>query len=333
MGRILVVRIGAMGDIIHALPAVESLHRSFPQHSITWLVAPRWIPLLEGNPAIDRLLPFERHSVSQLCSTITRIRQLKPDIAFDFQGLLQSAIAGRLSRPVNFWGFTRTILREPLAAIFYTDRVNAVGPHRVERNLSMVAAAGAEEVTTHTWLPPGFPDGSLPEGPFVLASPYAGWTGKEWPLENYTALAKALSKERLLLVLNVPASKAAEVKSLSDVWIHSSSLAGLIHATRRATAVVGLDSGPMHLAAAVAKPGVAIFGPTDPVATGPFGASLTVLRAPGFESTYKRHRHVHASMHAVTVDQVYAALLASLERNGAQLGHRKLNTIEAGRTS
>ncbi len=327
MDRILVVRIGAMGDILHALPAVESLHRSFPRHSIDWLVAPRWMPLLRGNPAVQSLVPFERHTFAQLQSTLQRLRPLQPAIAFDFQGLLQSAIAGRLSRPAQFWGFTRKIAREPLAALFYTDRVEPQGVHRVERNLSLVSAAGATEITAQAWLPPGSPEGSLPEGPFVLANPYAGWAGKEWPLENYAALGRALRTHGLALVLNVPASRAVELKSLSDVYVHSTSIAGLVYATRRATAVLGLDSGPLHLAAALNKPGVAIFGPTDPLATGPFGSSMTVLRAPGFESTYKRHRQVHASMQAITVDQVESALLASIANSESVLTGARENLL------
>jgi heptosyltransferase-1 len=89
---------------------------------------------------------------------------------------------------------------------------------------------------------------------------------------------------------------------------HLSSLAGLIHATRRATAVVGLDSGPLHLAAALLKPGVAIFGPTDPARNGPYGKSFVVLRSPRAVTTYKRARGVDVSMRDVSPQQVLAAL-------------------------
>ena len=318
MGRILVVRLGAMGDIIHALPAVSSLRNSFPHHSISWLVSPRWMPLLAGNPAIDHLVSFERHPFSQLRATFDRVREIKPDLAFDFQGLLQSALAGRLAGPKRFWGFTRNVARESLASFFYTDRVNAQGPHRVQRNLHLVEAAGATNITEAAWIPAGQAEGSLPDGHFVLASPFAGWTGKEWPIQQYAALAKLLRGEGLSLVLNVPASKLLALPSLPDVQVHTSSLSGLIYATRQALAVIGLDSGPLHLAAALRKPGVAIFGPTDPVATGPFGGTLAVLRAPDVESTYKRHNQVHVSMQAVSVEQVYSALLSSLQNSKEQ---------------
>ena len=95
--------------------------------------------------------------------------------------------------------------------------------------------------------------------------------------------------------------------------MHLSGIDGLIDATRRAHAVIGVDSGPMHLAAALGKPGVAIFGPTDPASHGPYGGSLRVLRAPGAETTYKRHEATHPSMAAIGADAVVEALAASLE--------------------
>ncbi len=331
MGGILVVRLGAMGDILHALPAVASLRSSFPDQTISWLVAPRWMPLLQGNPAIDHLVPFERRTISQLRATMRRIRDIKPEIAFDFQGLIQSSVAGRLARPKYFWGFSRDIAREPLASFFYTGKIHSKAIHRVERNLALIKAAGATVLTAEAWLPQGEVDGALPDEPFILASPFAGWTGKEWPLENYSLLAETLRRENLALVLNVPGARAEELTALSNVHIHTSSISGLIYATRKATAVIGLDSGPLHLAAALGKPGVAIFGPTDPAATGPFGESLTVLRAPGFESTYKRSREIHRSMQAITVEQVRTAILQSIQDSRHEV--RGAQPVEVGKRS
>jgi heptosyltransferase-1 len=146
----------------------------------------------------------------------------------------------------------------------------------------------------------------------VLTSPFAGWKGKEWPLERYEALAQKLEKEGLALVASVPEDRAADVGKLPHVHVHTSGIAGLIDATRRATAVVGVDSGPLHLAAALRKPGVALFGPTDPACTGPFGGSMTVLRTALVETTYKRGREIHASMTEITVEQLAEALICIL---------------------
>ncbi len=245
------------------------------------------------------------------------MHDLKPDLAVDFQGLLQSSIAGRIARPRVFFGFNRFVAREPLASLFYTRRVPVAGPHRVQRNLQLVAAAGASALAEETWIPCGRPEGELPSHQFVLASPFAGWTSKQWPLEYYDRLAGVLNKEGLELVLNVPNEQAARVQKFSRVRLHTSSLHGLIDATRRATAVIGLDSGPLHLAAALDKPGVALFGPTDPAQTGPFKSRMVVLRAPGVQTTYKRHDRVHASMAEISVEKVTDALLKSLGQSRA----------------
>ncbi|MGH9581373.1 MAG: glycosyltransferase family 9 protein [Bryobacteraceae bacterium] len=310
--NILVIRLGAMGDILHALPAVASLKKSFPASRISWLVAPRWLPLFAGNPSIDELIPFKRGGIRAFAASCRRLRGSRPDLAIDFQGLVQSALCGRIAQPGRLFGFDRGVAREPLAAFFYTHRTPVKGPHRIERNLQLAAAAGAADLIEEAWIPPGREEGSLPSGPFVLTSPFAGWKSKEWPIENYEKLAFRLRKEGLELVANVPAESAAELRGAKHLILHTSSLAGLIAATRRATAVLGLDSGPLHLAAALRKPGVGLFGPTDPAATGPFGGSMSVLRASGVATTYKRGDAVHESMKAIAIDEVAGMLLQAV---------------------
>ena len=165
------------------------------------------------------------------------------------------------------------------------------------------------------------PEGDLPGGEFVLASPLAGWGSKQWPLEFYRGLARRLNEELgVALVLNGPPARALELEQVDGAFVHSSGLPGLIHATRRAAAVLGLDSGPAHLAAALAKPGVAIFGPTDPARNGPYGDSFTVLRSPGAVTTYKRRQEPDASMLRITPDAVFEALKVRLQARGRPAG-------------
>jgi heptosyltransferase I len=309
---ILVIRLSAMGDIIHALPAVASLKKSFPDTRLVWLVAPKWMSLLEGNPYIDDLIPFRRHGLRALKSSLASLRALKPGLAIDFQGLVQSALAGRAAQPKIFYGFDNSVAREPFASVFYTHRVAANGPHRVERNLQLVGAAGACELSQDAWLPAGRDEGNVPVGPFVLASPFAGWTSKQWPIENYEPLAERLNREGLELVANIPEHRASELLKVKRVRVHTSSIAGLIAATRRSTAVVGVDSGPLHLAAALHKPGVGLYGPTDPARTGPYGGSMVVLRAENTKTTYTRHHEIHPSMKGIAVEEVAHALMRSI---------------------
>jgi heptosyltransferase-1 len=310
--RILLIRMSAMGDIIHTLPAAATLKTSFPGSRLAWLVAPRWMPLLEGNPYIDEVLPLDRSSLSSLTRAWRAARAFRPRVAFDFQGLLQSAIIGRATKPEWFFGFDKGVAREPLAASFYTHRVAVRGPHRVQRNVQLAEYAGATEITHEACIPAGSPEGHLPSTPFVLTSPFAGWAGKEWPLEFYDHLGSLLRREGLELVVNASQHRAAELQRLKNVQVHVSSISGLIHATRRAEAIVGLDSGPVHLAAALKKPGVALYGPTDPVCTGPFGDSFEVLRTENAETTYKRHGQIQASMKKISAEQVADALLRNI---------------------
>ena len=312
MNSILAVRLGAMGDILHALPAVASLKKTFPDKRIIWVVARKWIELLEGNPNIDELVPFDRQSIGALAKTWRRLRAVQPEIAIDFQGLIQSALVGRLARPKLYIGLTKSQAREPLAAVFYTRHVKAKGPHRIERNLQLAAAAGAGMLVKESWLPPGRPEGELPTGPFILASPLAGWGSKQWPLPYYDELGKRLRVQGLELVANVPAGHERDVENLAHVRVHSSSISGLIDATRRAAGIVGVDSGPMHLAAALGKPGVALFGPTDPAQNGPFRCRMTVLRAPDAQTTYKRRAELDESMKKISAERVTEELLRSI---------------------
>jgi lipopolysaccharide heptosyltransferase I len=311
---ILIIRLGAMGDIIHALPAAASLKQSFSTHRLYWAIAPKWTPLLEGNPFVDHIIGVDRHSCANLKQSWQKLRSIQAERAIDFQGLIQSAVVGRIARPARLFGFEKASLREPFASYFYTDRFAPTAEHVVEKNLQLAEAAGATNLTKTPWIPPGRDESDLPSGPFVLCNPFAGWAGKQWPIENYQQLALRLVAEGLELVVNVPAQRAPELAAFKQLRVHTSSLAGLIAATHRATAVVGLDSGPLHLAAALQKPGVALFGPTDPARNGPYGGSMEVLRAPQTETTYKRDDVTHSSMRAISVDQVAETLLRSIAR-------------------
>ena len=314
---ILVIRLGAMGDIIHALPAVTSLRRSFPEHRLHWAIAPKWAALIEGNPSIDAIVPVNRRGLSNVKRSWRGLRVIRPDLAIDFQGLIQSAVVGRLSRPRLFYGFAKGAVRERPAALLYSRAISPKLTHVVDRNLELAQAAGADHLTGETWLPQGLKEGTLPADPFVLTNPFAGWMGKQWPLEKYEELGRVFRREGLVLVANVPPHRASELASFEHVRVHVSSLAGLIWASRQASAVVGLDSGPLHLAAALGKPGVALFGPTDPARNGPYGGTMEVLRAPDAATTYKRSEEVHPSMREISVQSVLEALVRSMARQPA----------------
>jgi heptosyltransferase-1 len=314
--RILVVRLGAMGDILHTLPAVASLKAGHAGSRLTWVVEAKWAPLLEANPFVDRVVLLRRGSARSLLESWRDLRGERYQFAVDFQGLLKSALVATAARPGRIFGFHTSLLRERGAGLFYSHQTLTRAAHVVDRNLDLAAAAGGATGVRAFPLPPGRPEGELPPGAFVLASPLAGWRSKQWPAEHYRALGARLRAELgMPLVVNLPPASADWVREAGmegGAVAHVSGLEGLIHATRRASAVVGVDSGPLHLAAALEKPGVAIFGPTDPARNGPYGGSLRVLRAAGAITTYKRNSSIEESMKQVTPDQVFEALRAAL---------------------
>src|ERR1035438_3233115 len=121
---ILVVRLGAMGDILHALPAVASLKLSFPRRNLAWVVEPVWLPLLQGNPHIDRLILFQRKRPSTWPAVRRELRDWQYGFAIDFQGLIKSAVVARSSGAPRIFGFARAEVRERPAALLYTDRIS-----------------------------------------------------------------------------------------------------------------------------------------------------------------------------------------------------------------
>ncbi|MCC7497286.1 MAG: glycosyltransferase family 9 protein [Bryobacterales bacterium] len=311
--RILVIRLGSMGDVIHTLPAVASLKHSIPHSRLTWAIDSRWLPLLEANPFVDEAAVLPRKSVAAFWELGRRLRASHFDIAVDFQGLLKSALVASLARADRIFGFHRSQLRERLGVLFYSSQRQTVSSHVVDQNLELAASAGAASILKQFPLPQGTAEGELPGGEFVLASPLAGWPAKQWPLEYYQRLAALIRNEwGLPLVLNGPPAAAEQLRRVDGVEVHLSGVSGLIHATRRALAVIGVDSGPLHLAAALAKPGVAIFGPTDPVRNGPYGNTIQVLRDLAARTSYKRRQEIDPSMCAIEPEQVLESLRASL---------------------
>jgi len=299
-GHILVVRLGALGDIIHTLPAVASLKHSYPGWRLSWAVEPKWMPLLEGNPFVDRLVPILRDSLSTILASRRELRTERYDFAVDFQGLLKSALVASASHPGRIFGFHQSQTRERIAGLFYSDKTVSCSVHVVDRNLDLAASAGAASALKVFSLPAGQPEGYLPAGEFVLASPLAGWGSKQWPIDHYGVLGERILAELgIPLVLNGPPGSGLP---------HISGLPGLIDATRRAAAVIGIDSGPIHIAAALAKPGVAIFGPTDPARNGPYADSIRILRSAQAATTYKRGGEIADSMRSISPDAVFDAL-------------------------
>ncbi|MBN8732975.1 MAG: glycosyltransferase family 9 protein [Acidobacteria bacterium] len=316
--RILLARLGAFGDIIHALPAAATVRANCPRAKIAWLVEPRWAALLEGNPDVDEVIAFDRRGPGSWPALVGTLRRARFDLAIDFQGLLKSALPVRLSGARVRVGLAWGAARETLASFCYSRTCTPTARHIVDQHLELAGCAVGGERVVRFAVPEGKAEGELPER-FVLACPLAGWRSKQWPLERYEELAKMVREGLgVPLVLNGAPSQEGELRRLRGAVTHVSGLPGLIHATRRALAVVGLDSGPMHLAAALGKPGVALFGPTEPARNGPYCDTMPVLREAASVTTYKRGDEHEPGLASIPAARVMEVLLESVRRHEAR---------------
>ena len=306
--RILLVRLGAFGDILHTLPAAATVRANSPGAHIAWIVEHRWQALLESNPDIHEVITLDRASIGGLLNTRRELRARAFNAAIDFQGLLKSALTARASGAKNISGYSRDAAREPLAALLYSRSTTPTSKHIVDRHMELANFATGPKRRVEFAIPQGREEAPLPDR-FVLASPQAGWGSKQWPLENYAELGRLLrDRLDLPLVLNT----AATAPALPGTLPHVSGLPGLIDATRRAVAIVGVDSGPLHLAAALRKPGIALFGPTDPARNGPYCDTITVLRDANQPISYQRSTATDPGLAAITPVRVLEALEGNL---------------------
>ncbi len=339
--RILIVRVGAMGDILHGMPAVAALRQEIPDCYIGWAVEPRWRALLEGHdedgpylPMIDRLhlvptTEWKRHPFS--FATLRSILRLRRElglqhyhVCLDLQGSIRSAVIARFSGARRILGSNQP--RERLARRFYTERIDTSQPHVIDRACGLVTAAlhslwrvQPAEVTlpidaaAKAWCDERF---GVAEN-LVLLVPTAGWGAKQWPSASYGALARQLATHGSRVLINASRAHeplAAAIATESGAELVACTLPQLIALTRRVRLVVGGDTGPVHLAAALGLPVVALFGPTDPARNGPHfpGARVRVLRDAASVVDHRRHAQTEAGLSRISVDDVAACALEQL---------------------
>jgi ADP-heptose:LPS heptosyltransferase len=286
-GRLLVLKPSSLGDIVHTLPAVAALRAKFPDAHLTWMVNPEWAPLLEGNPHLNETLIFPRADFRGLPGWLRFGRwrralkqQAPPDLILDFQGLLRTALVACAFRGVPVIGLSDA--RE--GARFVQTKTIPVDPkaHAVERYLALAAATGATLVGPPEFaLPEGDrPSESIPAEPFLVFHPFSRGRGKSLAPESVTAFCRAVDFPIVLVGrtgLEVP-GLPPNVTNL----LNRTSLTELLWLLRHAAFVVSVDSGPMHLAAAVTDKLLAIHTWSDPCQVGPYRPGAHVWKARNF---------------------------------------------------
>ena len=338
--RLLIVRVGAMGDVLHSLPAVAALRRAEPERWIEWAIDARWRALLASSDAgANRVLRKERPLV-HACHVVNvalwkragmsragvrdvlelrrGLRRREFALCVDLQGSIRSAVIGRLAGATRFVGSAAA--REAPARVLYGERVGVRSAHVVEQACELLGGAvGRVLAPAPVTLPrsawaDAWAAGLLGEGARgpVLLAPTAGWGAKEWPPERFGAVAAALAREGLQVLVNAAAETDATgqrvvAASGGAARLVACSLEQLVALTRRCGLVIAGDTGPLHLAAALRVPVVGLYGPTDPARTGPWGTRSAVLRDGGSVTDHRRHAGTEAGLLRIGADDVVSA--------------------------
>jgi heptosyltransferase-1 len=324
----LIVRLGALGDIVHAIPVVSALREAFPSASIGWLVHPRFAPLLQLVEGLDRVHPLERRSGAH---ALREVRRERYGVCLDLQGLLKSAAVARLSGANRVIGFSRPLLRESAAVLAYTETGGHGGGHVIDKNLSLLALLGI--TATARRFPLRVPEtpvvpctrqilGIGVQEPFALINPGAAWPNKRWPAERFGEVAGRL-RDRLGLLTAVlwgpeEATLAASVARASSGAAHmapQTTMVEMLALAQAARVMVSGDTGPLHLAAAAGTPAVGLYGPTPPGRNGPWDSRDEVVSSHDTcACVFKRQCTADIwCLERVTVDAVTEAVVRRLE--------------------
>lgn len=328
-GKILVVRLGAIGDVVNALVFATALQRHDPDVTIGWAVHPLALPLVEGHPSIDRVHVWERRSGARAFARLVHeLRGARYDVAVDLQRITKSALLARLSGAPRVIGYDRTRTKEA-SWLWTRERIAPGDPttHMVDQYLEFARHLGVPEPTAEYRFPrdPGadaWAERLVEElgGPPVVVNVGASKPANRWPAERFGALAGACRS-----ALDVPvcltggpadgdagrrAAAAADpaVRNL----VGETTLRQLVALESRARLFVGCDTGPMHVAVACGTPAVVLFGPADPRRTGPYGPGHRVVRVPPSCAPCNRkhcNRPRHACMEDISVELVLDAVL------------------------
>ena len=283
-GRILVLKPSSLGDIVHTLPSVAALRAKFPGAHITWMVNPEWAPLLEGNPHLNETLIFPRADFRGPRGWLRFGRwrrdlkkQTRPDLILDFQGLLRTALVARAFRGVPVYGLSDA--RE--GAHLAQTRTIPVDPkvHAVERYLALAAATGATLAGPPEFtLPAGDrPSEKIPAEPFIVFHPFSRGSGKSLSPEAVVAFCRAI--DHAVVLVGRSEELLPDLPPNVTNLLNKTSLTELLWLLRHAAFVASVDSGPMHLAAAVTDRLLAIHTWSDPCQVGPYRPGAHVWKA------------------------------------------------------
>lgn len=332
--KILIIKPSSLGDIVHSLPFLNALNRTFPSAEIHWVVARGLEGLLENHPMVKRLWIIHKDdwkSLRMIKKTASEFRSLfkgleaeSYDTVIDLQGLLRSGILAYATRSPVRIGFKEA--REG-SSLFYTHRIEGGREiHAVERYLKIASAIGCEIENVEFPMPLIIESERIRKfkedtGDYAVLVPGARWKTKRWPATNFGRLASLLDVKTVIVGTSGDSGIAGVIESCSGGKAFSmtgmTDLKDLISIIRGARYVITNDSGPMHIAAASGIPVVALFGPTNPVRTGPYGRNHVIVKSLiGCAPCYKKRCRRIRCMEGISVEEVYEAVM-----NVSEKGH------------
>ena len=335
---------------MHAMPAVAALRELHPDWVIGWAIEPVWSELLQAEtethdvawrfsgrdsrrPLVDRWSgvptrewkrrPFSVSTLRDIAGLRRELRGDHYDLCVDMQGSIRSAVVGRMAGSPMFAGAAKP--REQPAAWLYTRKVGVSATHVVEQGCELLGAAVGETLRPAKVTLPVDPAAekwcdALPAGigeRFVLLAPTAGWGAKQWPAERYGEVAATLGRAGFRTLVNAASAEDAVGRRVVEssggaATLVPCSVGQMIALVRRAGVVIAGDTGPLHLAAALERPVVGLFGPTDPARNGPYGTNARLLRHGSSQLDHSRHSETERGLMQITTDEVIEAALELL---------------------
>jgi lipopolysaccharide heptosyltransferase I len=310
--NILIVKLSALGDVTHTLPALTALRRAHPDARISWLIEEQAEPIVAGHPALNRVLVWRRRQFTDALRRgrllqaaglvrgfIRQLRDTRYDLVIDFQALLKSGVWVGLARATRKAGFGPGLDHSEGSYLFLNHRVPAVSMeiHALDRGLMLLEALGIPRGPVVYDFPITDdararveralqPHGIDPQSGLVAMHAMTRWETKQWLPERFGEVADAIAERGCRVVFTGAAQDRAALDAIAASMRHPAirldgqlDLKALAALLQRANVVVSTDTGPMHIAAAVGTPVVALFGPTSPQRTGPHGSRHVVLRA------------------------------------------------------
>ena len=309
--NILIVKTSAIGDVTHTLPALNALRKQYPDALIDWLVEEAAADLITGHPDLNRVLVSRRKRwvdeckkgsfftvIREVVSFIRELRAVRYDILIDFQGLLKSGILIALSRAKRKIGFGKGMEHAEHSYLFLNEKTPPVDMniHAVDREKVLLAAIGVEHEGDYRLFIPEESKQELKDllteaeidvnKPLIAINPMTTWPTKHWNDKSFAELADLLIRRGMAVVFTGGSNDRVGVDEIIGRMkergaynlVGKTSLKSLAALYSQARAVVSTDTGPMHIAAAAGTPVVAIFGPTAPWRTGPYGKQHKVIR-------------------------------------------------------